>query len=291
MPNPHQYVICLIPSAGSYGAVRSVDGEWPVCPIASLEMKYRLASRRRTYDRDDSPLTSEDVLEAEAGLKGNRRGDCNATKYCRKLGIIAMLAYIILGPIMLLDSYEYLSIPFIKGLRIKLHTTLTNPNTIEAIEKKAGLKIVSLKQYGGLTKELEDSKAKIAEKEKELATLAAKKTELEELTQFIDLNAAHAQFCGDCKWKGRVSCEKRKNYLIRTYGTSELNALANLLREKQCKKFVEQKELPQFCGDCKWNGGITCEARKTYLIKKYHCSEEEALTSVLNEPKCQKSMK
>jgi hypothetical protein len=231
-------------------------------------------------------------MEAEAGLKGNRRGDYyNAVKYCRKLGFVALVAYMILGPIMFLDSRGYISIPFIKLLRFKLYTKLTDPNTVDAIEKKSGLKIVTLEKYGVLTKELEDSKAKIAEKEKELAALAAKKTDPEEDAQFKDLNEAYAHFCGECKWIKRTSCEQRKNYLIATYGISELSALANMLKEKQCKKSVERKEEPQFCGNCKWNGGITCKARKDYLISKYKSTEKEALANVLKEPKCQKSTK
>jgi hypothetical protein len=261
--------------------------------IVDMEPRDRRTVNRRKDDRD-KPLTSSstiDVKEAEAGLKGNRRGGGNAAKYCRKLGIAALLAYMIGGPIMFLDSRGYISIPFIKFLRIKLHMKLADPKTVDAIEQKTGMKIISLEQYGGLTKELEDTKAKIAEKEKELAALAAKKTEIKEEGQFKDLNEAYAQFCAECKWRKRVSCEARKNYLISNYGSSELTALANMVKdEPQCKKSVERKEEPQFCSDCKWAKGITCEARKAYLINKYKNSEESALATMLNEPKCQKSM-
>jgi hypothetical protein len=72
---------------------------------------------------------------------------------------------------------------------------LADPKTVDTIEQKTGMKIFSLEQYEGLSKELVASKAKIAKKEKELAALAAKKIEPKEDAQSKAINKAYSQFC------------------------------------------------------------------------------------------------
>jgi hypothetical protein len=181
----------------------------------------------RRKDVSKKSLSSSDVKDAEDGVKGNRRmSGGNATNYFRKLGIIALLAYMVGGPIMFLDSRGYISVPFIGHVRTILHMKLADPKTIDTIEQKTGLKIISLEQHGVLTKELNETKAKVEEKEKEVAALAAKLAESKK---------GQIEFCGECSWEGRFSCEARKAFIIRNY-ESEETALANMLQLPQCQK-------------------------------------------------------
>jgi hypothetical protein len=199
--------------------------------IMSLEPRdWESHSNRR---KDVSDKNTKAKAASKDGVKGNRRmSGGNATNYFRKLGSIALLAYMVGGPIMFLDSHGYISVPFIRHARTILHMKLADPKTVDTIEQRTGLKIISLEQHGELTKELNETKAKVAEKEAELTALAAKLAESKK---------GQPQFCGECKWEGRFSCEARKAFIIKRYGESEETVLANMLQLPQCQKAVERR--------------------------------------------------
>jgi hypothetical protein len=182
----------------------------------------------------ETSLSCSDVKDVEDGVKGNRRvSGGNAAKYFCKLGSIALLlAYVVGGPLMFLESRGYISVPFLRHIRTILHMKLADPKNIDTIEQTTGLKIISLEKHGVLMKELNETKAKVAEKETEVAALAAK---------LAQSKKGQAEFCGECKWQGRFSCEERKAFIITRYGESEEKVLANMLQLPQCQKAVGRR--------------------------------------------------
>ena len=47
--------------------------------------------------------------------------------------------------------------------------------------------------------------------------------------------------------------------------------------------------LDKWCGDCKWNGGTSCESRKEYFISQYGHSEISGKFNVMKSaPQCKK---
>jgi hypothetical protein len=195
--------------------------------------------RRKPVSENEKSLSSSDAKddEYEDSFKGNRRkSGGNAVKYCRRIGCIVLLVVCMVGgPLLFLDSRGFIFVPFLRHVRTVLHVKLVDPKNMDTIEQTTGLKTMSLEQHGILTKELNETRAKVEEKEREVAALGAR------LAQSKKGQAAAAEFCGECKWQGRFSCEERKAFVMKRYGESEETVLANLVQLSQCQKAVKRR--------------------------------------------------
>jgi len=76
-----------------------------------------------------------------------------------------------------------------------------------------------------------------------------------------------------------------KDKFVELERTNERTTLSRNRKERE----ASQRASLSFCGDCVWDGGISCGQRKRFLMAKYATNELKALTVVMQNPMCNKS--
>ena len=160
--------------------------------------------------------------------------------------IVGCFTLILLLFILILDAYEYVTVPGASHARNKLH---------QGVETVTGMEIMSKKEIAQLKKDLDEAKAVVRDKKEEVKTIVEKVEEMEH------------------EMKPETAPK-----------TEEEKADEKIREEAIIEKTVETElGLDKWCGNCKWQSmPFTCDARVVFLVKKSHVTELEAKESELN---------
>ncbi|KAL7537730.1 hypothetical protein ACHAWF_005886 [Thalassiosira exigua] len=91
-------------------------------------------------------------------------------------------------------------------------------------------------------------------------------------------------WCGNCTWE-TTTCDKRKEFLMNTYELTPAEALSFAAElEPACSGGVVAKS--KWCGDCSWRGGIGCDKRKDFLMKKYNLNKTHVEETLMEQGYC-----
>ena len=173
----------------------------------------------------------------------NTTGQRSALDY----SIVACFTLILLLFILLLDAYEYVTVPGAKHARNQLH---------QGVESLTGMELTSKAEIAQLKKELEEAKLVVHDKKEEVEQIVEKVEKMEH-----EMKPETAPVTVE-----EQAEEKKKEEAI-------------------VEKIVEKElGLDRFCGGCKWRGTqYTCDARVAYLIDNYHISKIEAMEGIISE--------
>ena len=125
---------------------------------------------------------------------------------------------------------------------------MTDPETVKYIEESVEMKFVPIEVYDSMTAEMAHNEDVLVKKKEEEL---AKKTEEE-----------------------KVALQELEGLSVEHEG----------LKEKAYKAVG----LDQYCGECKWNGGTSCDARVSYLMDKYLDTQFYARAALLKQGLCKK---
>lgn len=154
--------------------------------------------------------------------------------------IVACFTLILLLFILLLDAYEYVTVPGASHARNQLH---------QGVESLTGMELMSKEEIAQLKLDLEQAKMVVHDKQEEVKEIVEKVEKMEH-----EMKPETAPVTVE-----EQAEEKKKEEAI-------------------IEKTVEHElGLDKWCGGCKWKSmPFNCDARVAFLIDKYHIDELEA---------------
>ncbi|KAL9191334.1 hypothetical protein ACHAXT_001040 [Thalassiosira profunda] len=226
-----------------------------------------MSSRKRTTHA--SPLSdvnddrdAESLLRRSSAAQSSKRTSANRAKIlvhkiclmsADQEGIVGLLQDIVIGIVLgtlgmsVLLSLDYAGIINLETARVLRKTAsevFNDLDMMEGMEEELEMKILSSEAYTAMKKELLDSQA-VMEKEENLynartAKVATMQTELGPLREEYDKlmkESGLSQFCPDCHWAMKMSCQQRVDHLLEQYSDSAttIGCIANLVKEAPSK--------------------------------------------------------
>jgi len=160
--------------------------------------------------------------------------------------------------LLVLDAYEYVSVPGASDARDKIHT---------GVENLSGMEIMTKEERAAMTKEIHDAKLLVEKKHEELKGILDRMEREERDIEEI-----------------KSALSKASGLDVSEIDVKKLGEIEGDLEEEE-EEIIEpilEKELgvDKFCGDCVWNGAIPCSKRVSWMMKRYKISELEAKESV-----------
>mmetsp|Transcript_26797 Transcript_26797/g.56581 ORF Transcript_26797/g.56581 Transcript_26797/m.56581 type:complete len:240 (-) Transcript_26797:325-1044(-) len=126
--------------------------------------------------------------------------------------------------LLLLDYSNIINLETARVFRKTASEVFSTPEMIESIEKELDRKLISMKVYNAIEKELSDSKAVIESEQKllDIRTMKFTKNKAELATTREEYNKLMKEagldvFCPECDWGMHMNCQKRVEYLLETY--------------------------------------------------------------------------
>ena len=164
--------------------------------------------------------------------------------------IVVCSTLVLLLFILLLDAYEYVTVPGARHAQKQLH---------EGVESLTGMEIMTKKEIAELKKQLEEAKSVVHDKKVEVEEIVHK---VEKMEHEIKPESAPVT-------KEEKEEEKEKE-------------------EEIVEKAVEKElGLDKWCGSCKWRQTPwPCDQRVSFLIGKYHVGKVEAKEALLLNKEC-----
>lgn len=161
--------------------------------------------------------------------------------------IVACFTLILLLFILLLDAYEYVTVPGASHARNQLH---------QGVESLTGMELMSKEEVAQLKLDIEQAKLVVHDKQEEVKEIVERveKMEHEMKPETVPVSLEEQ------------AEEKKKEEAI-------------------VEKTVEQVlGLDKWCGSCKWqNMPFNCDERVAFLVDKYHIDVLEAKEATLAE--------
>mmetsp|Transcript_30765 Transcript_30765/g.64242 ORF Transcript_30765/g.64242 Transcript_30765/m.64242 type:complete len:261 (-) Transcript_30765:267-1049(-) len=149
--------------------------------------------------------------------------------------------------LLFLDYRNFIHLGSARVFREAAFQLLTDPQTVQSLEESLDAKFISTDVYdaihreiGYIQKKVQEKQGEIAEKEKEIDGYRLEAKPIVE--EFDDLIVKANElfeldkFCGDCKWKKKLTCNGRVSYIIEKYGDSITKARIGTLSYPQCRK-------------------------------------------------------
>ncbi|KAL7461880.1 hypothetical protein ACHAXS_002284 [Conticribra weissflogii] len=160
--------------------------------------------------------------------------------------------------LLVLDAYEYVSVPGASDARDKIHT---------GVENLSGMEIMTKEERAAMTQEIRDAKLLVEKKHEELKGILDRMEREERDIEEI-----------------KSALSKASGVDASEIDVKKLDEIEGDLEEEE-EEIIEpilEKELgvDKFCGDCIWNGAIPCSKRVSWMMKRYKISELEAKESV-----------
>mmetsp|Transcript_31902 Transcript_31902/g.52030 ORF Transcript_31902/g.52030 Transcript_31902/m.52030 type:complete len:198 (-) Transcript_31902:55-648(-) len=164
--------------------------------------------------------------------------------------LIACFTLVILLALLVLDAFEYISVPGGKGANGNIHT---------GIEAATGMSIMSKDELLELQKQIEDAKVVLQEKHDEVEKIVNK---VEEEIKVEETPAGEPP-------KVETAAEKKEEEV----------------KKEEIVEAIVEKELgiDKFCGSCQYKAmNFNCAKRVSWMIESYGITEDLAKESVLN---------
>ncbi len=154
--------------------------------------------------------------------------------------IVACFTLILLLFILLLDAYEYVTVPGANHARNQLH---------QGVESLTGMELMSKEEIAQLKLDLEQAKMVVHDKQEEVKEIVEK---VEKMEHEMKPETAPVTV------EEQVEEKKKEEAIIEKTVEHELG-------------------LDKWCGGCKWKSmPFTCDARVAFLVDKYQIDELEA---------------
>eukprot|EP00584_Thalassiosira_punctigera_P000502 CAMPEP_0172542328 /NCGR_PEP_ID=MMETSP1067-20121228/12971_1 /TAXON_ID=265564 ORGANISM="Thalassiosira punctigera, Strain Tpunct2005C2" /NCGR_SAMPLE_ID=MMETSP1067 /ASSEMBLY_ACC=CAM_ASM_000444 /LENGTH=191 /DNA_ID=CAMNT_0013328553 /DNA_START=362 /DNA_END=937 /DNA_ORIENTATION=- len=156
--------------------------------------------------------------------------------------IVACLAFIFLLVIILVDAYEYATVPGAKHARKHIH------NSVESMS--AFVEQMTKKEKEEMRHEVEEA----------VEAVQKKHDEVEEIVEKVE----------------KIEKEVQKQPAVEE--TAEEKARKEEKKEEVVEEMVEESlGLENWCGGCKWRDmGFTCDKRVNWMMDQYHVTEVAA---------------
>jgi len=230
------------------------------------------------------------------------------------------IAFLIASAFMVCDHAFSLRLPTARTFRKAAHRVMKDPETLRSFEENAGIKLMEMDMYESMTKELAEKTKKtdssaLKRREKELNDARRETAQIREKVDGMVRKLGLERFCGDCIWKGSVTCSERvqalRNKHMLNKWKSQISAmqtgscirakagsaearkqeLHNLFADYEDKEELDVNDVVKnwskhhhnFCGDCEWETGMRCSTRATYLNEQYSTPIIEAMAKVMVE--------
>lgn len=157
------------------------------------------------------------------------------------MGVFILMVFFFLG------SLNIFRVGPGRKLRASTFGAMLDPETAKSIEDSLEVKIIPANIYESMNEQI--SGQQLLLKHGELTLKEVEKLVNQE--EFVSVREEHekvklradsvlggglADFCGSCEWSGGVSCEKRVQYMIDTYGSTQFVSMASLLNQDKCRK-------------------------------------------------------
>lgn len=185
---------------------------------------------------------------------------------CLDYSIVGCAAIILLLIIVLLDAYEYVSVPgasVLRGSGGGLGKAIGSDVVVSAREQGAAMEAMT----ASATKEdLEEAKREIDEAKATLAKLHA------EVAKIVDK--------AEVELKEEKVVEAAKNGESPIIKTPEEKKKEEVKKEEIVETIVDKElGIDKWCGTCIWNNFVSCDRRKDWLMITYKITEEVAKES------------
>jgi hypothetical protein len=174
--------------------------------------------------------------------------------------IAGCFALIFLLVILLLDAYEYVTVPGVSSLRGGGRSGTVGPD-MSARENGAAMEAMT----ASATKEdLEEAKREIADAK---AIIAKMHAEVETIVGKVEDQA---------KEEATEAAKDGENPAAVVETPEE--KMKEIVKKEDIVETVLEKELgiDKWCGTCIWNNAFACDKRKSWLMEKYGITEVEA---------------
>eukprot|EP00580_Thalassiosira_gravida_P002505 CAMPEP_0201602144 /NCGR_PEP_ID=MMETSP0492-20130828/2949_1 /ASSEMBLY_ACC=CAM_ASM_000837 /TAXON_ID=420259 /ORGANISM="Thalassiosira gravida, Strain GMp14c1" /LENGTH=254 /DNA_ID=CAMNT_0048065567 /DNA_START=94 /DNA_END=857 /DNA_ORIENTATION=- len=185
------------------------------------------------------------------------------------------------------------------------------------MEESSGLKFMDMDEYNSMMDYINSvTKKKALGKtmmEQALADMKKMEEEKEQYRQeHLKLYASLGldKFCFMCMWSKSqgITCANRVKALMKTYDTPRRTAILSAMRKDSCRKSdkelakkakqknqikVKEGELMEnwaenkkdYCGQCHWEGKMTCDNRVRFLYSQYHIPIDRGKATAMAESK------
>lgn len=177
------------------------------------------------------------------------------------------LTIVLLLVIILIDAYEYVSVPGAKHAsnHIRTGVNLAGEKLHTGVESITGLELMTKAEKEEMRREVEEAKEVVRKKH----------DEVEEIVEEVEILEKEAH-----KPAATPDAPAAPVAVV----TAQEKAVEEEKKEVIVEEMVEkQLGLEKWCGDCKWKDmGFTCDQRVSYMIEKYEISEVEAKEANIN---------
>lgn len=228
------------------------------------------------------------------------------------LGII--IAFFLGSLFLFIDHRFLLGLPTARNFRKATFAVMNSKETLINFEENSGLKFLDMEKYESMVQEIEQSANKtiIAEsilkaRDEDLAEIAEEMAQYDGVLPKLFKSLGLHMFCETCTWHMRLNCINRAIHVEKKYGSPKFEAMLSAMEDGKCrksdaqvveerKKKVLQDEMlkdwkgkneKDFCFQCEYDVGTSCNQRAAFLNNRFAMTFNEAKAKLMVEtPEC-----